>query len=408
MKLEPFASINPRNYTYDLPEERIALFPAEQRDHSKLLIRQSNGDLKADIFKNIASYLPAESCVFINNSRVIPARLRFTRETGSQIEVFCLNPVNPSDYEASLSATRSCIWECLIGNMKRFGGSSLGMSLMVDTVPVTLKAEMINHQGDTAVIRFSWENEEVSFASILEATGKTPLPPYIKREAVAIDRERYQTIYSRLNGSVAAPTAGLHFTAEVFSELRRRSIQCVELTLHVGAGTFQPIKSSSTGSHRMHAEVFRITPDLIQNLLKTNGMITCVGTTSLRTLESLYWIGVKIIRSGGKGADDLHMEQWEAYELPREYSMKQSIGALGEWMDKQQEKEFISYTRLMIVPGYAFRVADSLVTNFHQPHSTLLLLIAAFIGESWEQVYRFALENNFRFLSYGDSSLLFR
>ena len=408
MTLKSPDDLSPSQFSYDLPEERIALFPAEKRDHSRLLIRKKNGSLDHDIFKNIATYLPEDSHVYFNNSKVIPARLIFTKETGSHIELLCLNPVEPCDYALSLSATRSCIWECMVGNLKRFRNGSLGMKLEVSGHNIMLKAEKISQAGNIALIRFSWDNDAVSFAGVLSKAGQTPLPPYIKRDVTGPDREWYQTVYSKYDGSVAAPTAGLHFTEDVFGQLRNKCIHCHELTLHIGAGTFQPMKSKPVRNHIMHAEWFRVTTDLIHTLAEMDTRVTCVGTSSLRALESLYWLGVKIIETGDLLPDRLHIEQWEVYDLPGRYSMKQSFAAFRDWINKQDVNELIASTKLMIIPGYEFRVADALITNFHQPQSTLLLLIAAFIGESWKDVYHFALDHGFRFLSYGDSSLLFQ
>jgi len=407
MNLKPFKDIKSAYFSYKLPEERIALFPEENRDNSRLLIRYSDGTLVQDRFRNVASYLPAGTHLFLNDSKVIPARLIFKKETGSLIEVLCLQPDKPSDYALSLSATRTCTWQCMIGNMKRFGAGTLQMEVHLNDMSVVLKAEKISQSGDTALVRFLW-NGPVSFAAILSKIGQTPLPPYIKREEAESDRERYQTIYSRSDGSVAAPTAGLHFTNYVFEHLKSKSIYCHELTLHVGAGTFQPLKSTHIRDHDMHAETFMISGELIHQLAKLDTKATCVGTTSVRTLESLYWLGVKILHSRGLKPQDLHLNQWEAYHLPLTVPMKESFNSLRKWIDNQPEKEIVATTKLMIVPGYDFKTVNAMITNFHQPRSTLLLLIAAFIGDSWKDTYRFALKKGFRFLSYGDSSLLFR
>ncbi len=406
--MKPIADISPHKFSYDLPDDRIALFPAESRDNSRLLVRNADGSLHQDTFRNLASHLPGACHVFFNNSKVIPARLVFTKETGAHIELFCLKPLDPADYAPSLSATATCTWECMVGNLKRFTDSSIEMRIRSNEDTVIVKASKISQAGNIAVIRFSWKNDAFSFAGILSLAGQTPLPPYIKRKSTELDRQRYQTVYSKCDGSVAAPTAGLHFTEYVFDQLKLKSIHCHELTLHIGAGTFQPMKSGNVSDHAMHAETFLITADLIRTLAEIDVRVTSVGTTSLRTLESLYWLGVKIILSGGRMTQGLVLEQWEVYDLPRIYSMKQSFGAFCEWIDKQDAKELFASTKLMIVPGYEFRVTDTLITNFHQPKSTLLLLIAAFIGDSWRDVYRYALEKDFRFLSYGDSSLLFQ
>jgi S-adenosylmethionine:tRNA ribosyltransferase-isomerase len=408
MRLKPFEDIRTGRFTYDLPDDRIALFPAGIRDNSKLVIRFKDGTLREDIFRNMPGYLSGGRVLFLNNSRVIPARLVFRKAPGPRIEIFCLSPVQPAEYTRALSSTGSCTWECMVGNMRRFHAAPVNLNVMVDHVPVNLKAEMLSRSGNTAVVRFSWENESTSFATILSEAGQTPLPPYIKREATAFDRSRYQTVYSKKEGSVAAPTAGLHFTEHVFEQLQLCGIACHELTLHVGAGTFQPIKTEKVEDHRMHGEVFQITEDLVRILVGMNSRAACVGTTSVRTLESMYWLGVKAIVHKGALHEELLIDQWEPYDLPKEHTMKHAFEALGEWMVKQRRKEIWASTSLMIVPGYDFKVVDTLITNFHQPKSSLLLLIAAFIGDSWREVYEYAIKHDFRFLSYGDSSLLFR
>jgi len=405
--LKPIADISPHQFSYDLPDDRIALFPAEYRDNSRILIRNSDGSLQQDTFRNLAKYLPGDSHIFFNNSKVIPARLIFTKETGSRVELFCLKPIDPADYVRSLTSTEYCTWECMVGNLKRFTGSSLEMKVNTDEGIVILRAEKISQTGNIAVIRFSWD-KAISFAAILFSAGRTPLPPYIKRETTEADRQRYQTVYSKCDGSVAAPTAGLHFTEYIFKQLEQKNIHCHELTLHIGAGTFQPMKSEKICDHEMHSETFRITVDLIRTLAEMDTRVICVGTTTVRALESLYWLGVKIIQSGRRMAGGLLLEQWESYDLPHTYSMKEAFGAFREWIDEQDTNELFASTKIMIVPGYEFRVTDTLITNFHQPQSTLLLLIAAFIGDSWRDVYHYALEQDFRFLSYGDSSLLFQ
>jgi S-adenosylmethionine:tRNA ribosyltransferase-isomerase len=408
MFLISFADIEPERYSYVLPEERIALFPAKTRDDSRLLIRNSNGRLEQDHFRNIASYLPASSEVFRNNSKVIPARLIFTSQSGSRIELFCLKPVEPSDYALSLSVPRSCIWECMVGNLKRFKADTLFMDVPFKDTRVRLMAEKLQRKDNVATIRFSWDHDSVSFGALLAEAGSTPLPPYIRRAVVHQDRERYQTIYSRFDGSVAAPTAGLHFTQPVLEQFSLKGIRCHDLTLHVGAGTFQPIKTSHVLEHQMHEECFVLDEELLRILATLKKKVTCVGTTSVRTLESIYWLGVKLIHLGKNSNTRMEIGQWESYQLPQHYTFQQSFETLVDWMDKQDKKSLLVSTRLMIIPGYDFRVTDTLITNFHQPRSTLLLLIAAFIGDNWKDVYQYALENGFRFLSYGDSSLLFR
>jgi S-adenosylmethionine:tRNA ribosyltransferase-isomerase len=406
MLLKPFADISPDEFNYALPEERIALFPAAIRDQSRLLIRQHDGTLQEDTFTHIAEYLAEDSHLFFNNSKVIPARLVFTKETGSRIEIFCLNPAEPSDYALSLSATKTSTWDCLVGNLKRFSSDSLQMKISTGSKFLNLKAERISQAANIVSIRFSWDNDQVSFAEVLALAGQTPLPPYIKRKPVETDRDRYQTIYSKFNGSVAAPTAGLHFTDHVFEQLARKHIACHEITLHVGAGTFRPMKSNRVKDHEMHEEFFMVTAELLQELAGIPGRVTCVGTTTVRTLESIYWLGVKVLESDMIAPHNLRISQWESYNLPQEYTLKQSFEALGAWLKKHNLRKITASTSLMIVPGYRFNVVNVLITNFHQPRSTLLLLIAAFIGDSWKDTYNYALLQGFRFLSYGDSSLL--
>jgi S-adenosylmethionine:tRNA ribosyltransferase-isomerase len=406
--LEAFDHILPDEYSYDLPDHRIAEFPAACRDESKLLILQKDGTIRQDVFRSIAGYLVEGSHVVMNNSRVIPARLVFTQETGARIEFFCLRPAEPSDYSRSLAADQVCSWECMIGNSRRFKSNTLYNQFVVKGIVVGLKAEKISQNSGTAIIRFSWEPSGFSFGDLLSEIGQTPLPPYIKREPTVTDRIRYQTVYSKSEGSVAAPTAGLHFTPEVFDQMSRKNIRFHELTLHVGAGTFQPIKSARIKDHDMHAEVFNASVELIGKLAALQAPVVCVGTTSVRALESLYWLGVKLLVSGYIRPGELHVGQWEAYHLPQHYRYQESFKALLAWAREVGIRELLTSTRLMIVPGYDFRVTDTLITNFHQPRSTLLLLVAAFAGESWKAVYQYALQHNFRFLSYGDSSLLFR
>ncbi len=397
-------NIRTSEYTYDLPQERIALFPADKRDQSKLLIYDEKGNIGEDLFKNVAKYIPEQSHLFYNNSRVIPARLNFTTSSGSTVEIFCLKPLHPAEYQKSFSAYSSCIWECMIGNARRFKEPVLKLMLALDNKMVELSAQKVFIEGNTGNILFSWNNPGVSFGEVITAAGRTPLPPYIKRKVVPSDRERYQTIYSSIDGSVAAPTAGLHFTDEVFGSLREKNILFHEITLHVGAGTFQPVKSEYVSGHVMHAEHFEVSYELIKELTGMNHRVTCVGTTTVRALESLYWMGAKILQNE-KMPPDLTLEQWEPYSTAVSRTTE-AFGALHRWFDKAGVEKTMATTSLMIVPGYQFKVTDRLITNFHQPGSSLLLLIAAFVGDRWKQIYQHALDNNFRFLSYGDSSIL--
>ncbi|HJZ39194.1 MAG TPA: S-adenosylmethionine:tRNA ribosyltransferase-isomerase [Bacteroidales bacterium] len=408
MFLKPIDNIISGQFTYALPDERIAAYPVSRRDDSQLLIRRKQGTLERDTFGNLASYLEKDCHMVFNNSRVIPARLIFKKPSGSRIELFCLKPVEPAGYAASLSSGKECTWECMAGNLKRFRENTLSLKVRVNNEDCTLKAEKIRHLGNTTEVRFTWDNGSVTFAGLLSAAGQTPLPPYIKRNPEEIDRSRYQTIYSRVEGSVAAPTAGLHFTEAVFEQIRAKNISVHEVTLHIGAGTFQPIKTPSVLDHEMHAEFFSVSGSLIAELEKLDSGIVAVGTTTVRTIESLYWLGVKILQANKNSRQTgLHLGQWEAYCLPQEVPVKQAFVALNQWLEKWGGPDFAASTKLMIVPGYKFRVVNTLITNFHQPGSTLLLLVAAFMGEQWKETYQYALDNGFRFLSYGDSSILF-
>jgi S-adenosylmethionine:tRNA ribosyltransferase-isomerase len=414
--VKPFENISLSDYTYELPDDRIAAFPMENREESLLLVSGKEGNIFHDHFRNLADYLEKGDQLVFNNSRVIPARLLFTKNTGSKIEIFCLAPADPPQYDLSLGAKGGCTWECMIGNLKRFTGRNLTLDLMVSGFPVRLNAEKLKQNGNLAWIRFTWNHPDgvspdhpvgVSFAEILSCIGKTPLPPYIKREPDENDRERYQTIYSKKDGSVAAPTAGLHFTEQVFTRLRDKGIAFHEVTLHVGAGTFQPIKGDSLEEHIMHAEFIQVSRDFIHTMSELDQPVVAVGTTSVRTLESLYWMGVKLLQQGTPDPDGLRLDQWESYGFRQDVSIRDAFQELDKWLVRQEMNYFFSSTRLMIVPGYRFRTVKTLITNFHQPGSTLLLLVAAFIGSSWKEAYRYALGKGFRFLSYGDSSILF-
>lgn len=403
-----FSHINPGEYTYALPESYIASFPAGERCSSRLLVRDAAGNLQSDHFQNLPSLLKAGSQVVMNNSRVIPARLIFQTPTGSRVELFCLAPVTPAGYEESLASRSSCIWECMAGNLKRFTGDQLEMHLGHGSDSVLLWAEKLNRNGNMVHIRFSWTNQGLTFSDILSLAGKTPLPPYIRREPEETDRERYQTVYSGPGGSVAAPTAGLHFTPGLLDELKNKGIGLHEVTLHVGAGTFQPIRTANVEAHSMHAEFIRVSLSLLRKLRDLSSPVTAVGTTSVRTLESIYWLGVKCLWKSAVSHTEKGLGQWEAYHLPQEVSVSDALTALIGSLENQGTRELVTFTSLMIVPGYRFRMVDTLITNFHQPGSTLLLLVAAFIGPDWKETYRYALDRGYRFLSYGDSSLLFR
>ncbi|MEE4198324.1 MAG: S-adenosylmethionine:tRNA ribosyltransferase-isomerase [Bacteroidales bacterium] len=400
MKIKP-ENIKIDQYNYTLPDSRIAKYPMEQRDLSKLLIYE-RGKIKHTTFLNLDHYIqPGETMVF-NNTRVIQARLIFYKETGARIEIFCLEPVNPSDYVLAFQQTQKVSWKCIVGNAKKWKQDTLIQNLSVSDKPVELIARKKISQGNAREIEFSWDNPEVTFSEIIDSAGKTPIPPYLNRDSEKIDRERYQTVYSKQKGSVAAPTAGLHFTQRVLNQLHSKNVHLDEITLHVGAGTFTPVKAETIDHHEMHTEHFLVNRSTLLNLLNAQH-ITVVGTTSVRTLETIYWLGVKLAMTG---KPELKMNQWEVYDLPHNFTKQEALEALLNFMDKQHLETIHASTQIMIAPGYSFKMTDGLITNFHQPQSTLLLLIAAFIGDDWKRVYHYALQNDFRFLSYGDSSIL--
>ena len=390
--------INISDYNYNLPDERIAKFPLEKRDSSKLLTYVS-GNVSTNVFSSLPDILPANSCLVFNNTKVIQARLEFFKSTGSRIEIFCLEPQEPSSYELSLSSTQSCVWKCMVGNLKKWKGEVLKKEVGSDNL--ILEAERLETSGNTSYIKFSWNNG-ISFAEVLDLLGELPIPPYLNRKTQESDKTTYQTVYSKIKGSVAAPTAGLHFTPEVISALHTKGIKTMELTLHVGAGTFQPVKAEEIGGHAMHAEKIEVSKEFIENLIENLGNIVAVGTTSVRTLESLYYLGVKL----HNGDTSLLVNQWEPYDSEKVLSARESLEAILNYMQQTQSNILYATTQIMIVPGYKFNIVNVLITNFHQPKSTLLLLLAAFVGEKWRDLYKYALENDYRFLSYGDSSVL--
>ncbi len=397
--------ININDYDYDLPEERIAQHPAPERDASRLLVLK-NKLISEDVFRNIDTHLQPDSLLVFNNSRVIKARLIFGKDTGARIEVFCLEPLAPDDYESSFSSGSPVEWKCIVGNLKKWKKGNISAQFKSGATGSTLIATRLNpEESESWRIRFEW-NGDISFADVLQSAGHTPLPPYIYRNDEPSDAIRYQTVYSKIRGSVAAPTAGLHFTERVFQKLRDKNVDTAEITLHVGAGTFQPVKVTNAIEHEMHTEHFIITKDTIGRLIRHEGKIIAVGTTSVRTLESIYHIGAKLInRSVDKNSIPV-LVQWEAYESFPEISVNEALNALLSLMNEKNILSLYASTGIMIVPGYKFRVVNGIITNFHQPRSTLLLLVSAWSGEKWKEAYRFAIDNNFRFLSYGDSSLL--
>lgn len=397
--------IHIEDFTYSLPDERIAKYPLENRDSSKLLCYRK-GTPKTMAFTDLPGLLPEGSLMVFNDTKVVPARLHFQRSTGAQIEIFCLEPVAPEEYVTMFAVTDRCRWKCIVGNVKRWKNDTLSLynpDLAQEVSEMNLRADLVERDGETSVVEFSWDNG-APFSKVLEVCGSVPIPPYLNRDTEDVDLERYQTLYARLRGSVAAPTAGLHFTDRVLDAIRKRDIDTQTVCLHVGAGTFLPVKSSLVSEHTMHREPFVVTLDFLKSLISRKGKVIAVGTTSVRTLESLYYAGVKCLENGAP--DDV--QQWDPYVREYSYSLEESLSALVAYMTDNSLDQIQLGTRIIIVPGYSFKVVDVLVTNFHQPQSTLLLLISAFVGGDWKTIYDHALSDGFRFLSYGDSSVLFR
>ena len=405
-------------YNYPLPDERIAKYPLAERDQSKLLVYRE-GEVSEDKFYRVGEYVPTGSLLIYNNTRVIQARLEFHKEAGDEairligdkargarIEIFCLEPLEPHDYQLSLGSTEGCTWKCMIGNAKKWKSGALSQPVILPSgEEVRLRAEKGEQTGNTFSVRFSWEGASVSFAEILDAVGELPIPPYLNRKTEESDKTTYQTVYSRIKGSVAAPTAGLHFTDNVLNGLRERGVKTAEVTLHVGAGTFQPVKVADANQHTMHTEIIAVPKATIQTIIENLGYIVAVGTTSMRTLESLYFIGVEI---HGGGTEWGRVAQFKPYEYEYTLSAREALQAIINHLDCLGEDVLHAETQIMIKPGYTFHIVDQLITNFHQPKSTLLLLVSAFVGGDWHRIYDYALANDFRFLSYGDSSILFR
>ena len=416
-----FKMIDPKkiaiqDFIYELPAEKIALHPLSERDASKLLIYK-NGVIQEDIYKNIDKYLPAESLLIFNNTKVIKARIRFQKSSGGVIEIFCLEPYEDiNEYSSVMNKKGSVKWKCMIGGASKWKEGVIELRVAMGNGQLAIRAQLIEKLSDAYVVEFSWEPATLSFAEVLEQCGDIPLPPYIKRKTEAGDTARYQTIYARDEGSVAAPTAGLHFTEDIFKRFAEKNIQKDFVTLHVGAGTFKPVKAAQMQDHEMHAEWIDVSIAMLENLkFQLNKTIVAVGTTSLRTLESLYWLGVKA--SIEPSAKQLNINQWEVYEAPlADINMPaaEALSALIKWMKGNKQNHLFTQSQILIAPGYTFKIANAIVTNFHQPQSTLLLLVAAAIGDNlptgqagWRNIYKYAMENNFRFLSYGDGSLLF-
>lgn len=383
------------DYNYPLPDERIAKYPLAERDHSKLLVYR-DGQVSEDHFYNVGDYIAPHSLLIYNNTRVIQARLEFHKPTGARIEVFCLEPIAPHDYQLSLGSTTGCVWKCMVGNVKKWHDEPIELK----AGNFILRAYKEQTLGNTFAVRFAWDEPNVSFAEILDAAGELPIPPYLNRKTEESDLRTYQTVYSRIKGSVAAPTAGLHFTDTVLQDLRARGIETDEVTLHVGAGTFLPVKTADANEHTMHTEIIAVPRETIAHIQAQLGHIVAVGTTSMRTLESLYFIGCH--------PEKATVSQFEPYENDYALSVHDALQAILDYLDATGQTTLHAETQIMIKPGYAFRIVDQLITNFHQPQSTLLLLVSAFVGGDWHTIYDYALSHDFRFLSYGDSSILNR
>lgn len=399
--IEDIQSIQINDYGYPLPDERIAKYPLSQRDASKLLV-YNKGQISTRVFYQLPECLPAGACLVFNNTKVIQARMLFQKQTGSKIEIFCLEPLSPASYDLMFQQTHTCMWKCMVGNLKKWKNDALVKQTTYQGSLLQVEAQRIETAGNTSTICFTWDRPDCTFADVLDAFGELPIPPYLNRKTEESDKTTYQTVYSKIKGSVAAPTAGLHFTDRVLESLHAGSFGTCEVTLHVGAGTFQPVKSEQIGGHAMHTEVIEVTKGSLQALLNQVGNIVAVGTTSVRTLESLYYLGCRV----AAGNPQLVVEQWEPYTQSYTLSAQEALQALLTYLDKNNTEVLHASTRIIIVPGYTFKMVRALVTNFHQPHSTLLLLLAAFVGDEWHRIYEYALSNDYRFLSYGDSSLL--
>jgi len=391
------------DFSYELPDSRIAKYPLECRDASKLLIYKE-GKCSDTVFRNLPEMLPEGALMVFNDTKVVPARLFFRRASGAHIEIFCLQPHHPAEYNEAFAAVGRCSWECVIGNFKRWKDDLLLYdSDDAELLAMNLRARLLEREGQTGIVEFSWEGD-APFSAVLDLCGRVPIPPYLNRDTEAIDLERYQTTYARVRGSVAAPTAGLHFTPETLEGIAAKGIEIEKVCLHVGAGTFLPVKNSNVAEHPMHREPFVVRKELIRRLAAGERPVIAVGTTSVRTLESLYYAGAACIEKG----EPEDIAQWDPYVREWPYSTEESLQALADWLDSKGYDSLKLGTRIIIVPGFKFRLVDMMVTNFHQPQSTLLLLISAFVGGDWRTIYDYALDNGFRFLSYGDSSLLFR
>ena len=404
-QMEDTKHIKISEYNYPLPDERIAKFPLTVRDQSKLLVYR-HGEVSEDTFTSLPEYLEQGELMVFNNTKVIQARLHFRKETGALIEVFCLEPIQPNDYVLSFQQTQKCSWLCMIGNLKKWKEGALSRVVDVKGKQVTLTATRGECRGTSHWIDFEWNDDSITFADLLEVVGELPIPPYLNRDTQESDKETYQTVYSKIKGSVAAPTAGLHFTERVLKALDAHGIDREELTLHVGAGTFKPVKSEEIEGHEMHTEYISVNKQTIEKLIAHEGCAIAVGTTSVRTLESLYYIGVVISRNPDANQEELHVQQWMPYEENNGISTIQALQYILDYLNRHHMEALHTSTQIIIAPGYEYKIVKKIVTNFHQPQSTLLLLVSAFVKGDWRKIYNYALGHDFRFLSYGDSSLL--
>ncbi|WP_287827616.1 S-adenosylmethionine:tRNA ribosyltransferase-isomerase [Bacteroides sp.] len=394
-----------KDFNYPLPDERIAKYPLAHRDQSKLLV-YNKGKIEESIFSNLPSFLDEHELVIFNNTRVIQARLYFKKETGATIEVFCLEPHQPHDYNLNFQQTKECSWLCMIGNAKKWKTGVLKRDLEIKGQIIELCAERGETMGTSHCIHFSWNNDAITFADILDVFGELPIPPYLNRDTEENDKKTYQTVYSKIKGSVAAPTAGLHFTPEVLEQLHKKGVDMDEVTLHVGAGTFKPVKSDEIADHDMHTEYIAVRKSTIKDIINHGGQVVAVGTTSVRTLESLYHIGVSIKNNPDISEEEMHVQQWQPYDVKSNLTATESLQEIVNYLDRHHLDILHTSTQIMIAPSYEYKIVKKMITNFHQPQSTLLLLVSAFVKGDWKSIYHFALDHNFRFLSYGDSSLL--
>jgi S-adenosylmethionine:tRNA ribosyltransferase-isomerase len=406
-KPEPKA-LSISDYTYELPQSRIAQYPLEKRDTSKLLVYK-DGEMRHDVFSALPDLLESDDCLVFNDTRVVHARIHFHRQTGARIEIFCLEPMEPYEVSEAFAKKKSTVWKAMIGNAKRWReGEILSKSIKTESGEYSVKAEILNKNRSAFAVRFAWD-ADITFSEVLDDMGMLPLPPYLNRDAEEEDEERYQTVYAQAEGSVAAPTAGLHFTKQVFDDLQKNQVQSLFVTLHVGAGTFKPVHSETMQDHEMHREHILVSISALEKMrvASIENRIIAVGTTSMRTIESIYWFGVKLLAT--EEVNEFFVGQWEPYELENKtVEVTAALDAVIDWLKDKQKSHLNGFTQLLIAPGYQIRMADALITNFHQPQSTLLLLVAALIGDDWRKVYDYALQNHFRFLSFGDSSILFR